>query len=322
MATGIDQFEIDRSAVTGILNQYRSDNSLGFRVRSIVNNNPYMANDMNAVMQMAQSDMSDMEIYKNSGAIYGAITADTLMNQIKNYDPSVQRSIYSNLTPTQQQLLNQQGYESPKADKTDNDGFWGDAFGLITKPIGMVAGGLGKVPGVTGFVKGTFKGLEEVSNVPGWLYRNARNQSALDIGLGLATAAVVVGGALAAPATGGTSVGAGLTVASLLRGVATARTVAVTGIIALAAANAVVGAKQVVTGNADDWWQSFSDAHEGDKFFLKSGIKDAQNILQDNRLTNLAQKVALEYDEFSLLSIAKDIAEGKESAVEIVTNIN
>jgi len=321
LATGIDQFEIDRSAVTGILNQYRSDNSLGFRVRSIVNNNPYMANDMNAVMQMAQSDMSDMEIYKNSGAIYGAITADTLMSQIKNYDPSIQRSIYSNLTPTQQQALDQQGYEKPKADKTDNDGFWGDAFGLVTKPIGWVAGGLGSIPGVTGAVKGVFKGVEEVSNVPGWLYRTARNQSALDIGLGLATAAVVVGGALAAPVTGGTSVGAGLTVASLLRGVATARTVAVVGLEALAAANAAVAVKQVVTGNADDWWQTFSDAHEGDKFFLKSGIKNAQNILQDNRLTNLAQKVALQYDEFDLLSIAKDVAEGKESAVEIVTNI-
>jgi hypothetical protein len=321
LAIDINQFEIDRSAVTGILNQYKSDNSLGFRVRSIVNNNPYMANDMNAVMQMAQSDASDMEIYKNSGAIYGALTADTIMSQLKNYDPSVQRSIYSNLTPTQQQALTQQGYEKPKADKTDNDGFWGDAFGLITKPIGAILGGANKLPVLPGVVKGVFKGVEEVSNVPGWLYRTARNQSPLDIGIGLASAAVVIGGAIAAPATGGTSAGLGLSLAGMLEGLATARTVAVVGLEALAAANAAIAVKQVVTGNADDWWQSFSSAHDGDKFFLQSGIKDAQNILQDNKLANLAQKVALQYDEFSLLSIAKDVAEGKQSAVEVVTNI-
>lgn len=323
MGSDLNQLEIDRSNVTGILQQFQSDNSLGFRVRTIVNNNPYMASNMDAVMQMAQSDYSDLDIHRNSGAIYGAITADTLKSQLQNYDESIQRSIFANLTPQQQGALNQQGYEQPKADTSDNDGFFRDALGLIAKPIGMAVRGAGSVPGVTGLAKGGLKVLEEVSNVPGWLYRSAVNQTWEERLIGLAAAGVTVAGFLAAPTTGGVSAAAGVGARSmLLRLLARpALGVAVKGLTAVVAANVAQGASQVLTGNADDWWHTFSDAKNGERFFKIGSVKQAEELLQDSRLTNLATKISMEFDDFSLLNVTKDVAETGKLTAQMMQSI-
>ena len=323
MGSDLNQLEIDRSNVTGILQQFQSDNSLGFRVRTIVNNNPYMASNMGAVMQMAQSDYSDLDIHRNSGAIYGAITADTLKSQLQNYDESIQRSIFANLTPQQQGALNQQGYEQPKADTSDNDGFFRDALGLIAKPIGMVVRGAGSIPGVTGLTKGGLKVLEEVSNVPGWLYRSAVNQTWEERLIGLAAAGVTVAGFLAAPTTGGTSAAVGVGArAMLLRLLARpALGVTVKGLTAVTAANVAQGASQVLTGNADDWWHTFSDAKNGERFFKIGSVKQAEELLQDSRLTNLATRISMEFDDFSLLNVTKDVAETGQLTAQTMQSI-
>jgi hypothetical protein len=129
--------------VNSLLTDMATNNVTSWRYRTLAKYNPYMADNPTALAALANSNASDQELFTSAGAMYGAATANSLATQLNKYSPSTQRSIFSTLTPQQQQSLKEMGYEIPKNDLHQNGIF--DALAPILKPIGLVTGGIGSV---------------------------------------------------------------------------------------------------------------------------------------------------------------------------------
>ena len=288
------QLEQDRILVNSITSQFGQDGRLAWRVRTIANQNPYMAARPDAVLKLAQMPISDNDLLSHAGQMYGMETASTISSDIQKYPPSMQRSIFSSLTPGQQNTLVQMGYEIPKSDI--NSGSWFDDFlGPLSKPIGAVVGGVGKP--LMGVVSPALQLIDAVSDT--MIFRPYRTIRQLDSPTQiLAAIGGIAGGAAAialAPATFGGSLG---TFAAL----------SVAGFGAAAGATATAIGSEALVGNGLDWTNAWAAAGNGERLFKTSGIKKAEETLGDPRLVNLAQQFAESMDEYSLIDIARDVA--------------
>lgn len=298
-ALDISQLERDRAQVETQLSNFYRDTKAAWRVKTIINRNPYLTNNMDAVIQMANMPISDDELFANAGAMFGMQSTDSLASQMQRYTPSVQRSIFVNLLPGQQQSLRQLGYEPPKNDVKNGgllDAIFDGPLEIVGDAIGFVTKGIG--PKVMPVVSPALNLMDAASDfIVGRPYRTIRQlgtdaQIAGLIG-GLAGAA----GVILAPVTGGTSLGLTLTTLGLV------------GAGAAAGASAASFLEQTITGNPDDWFNAWSRAGNGEKLFKNSGVRKASEILGDPRLVNMAQKIALELDsETTLIDLAQDIA--------------
>jgi hypothetical protein len=295
----LNQLDLDRDKISAINAQFLNDNRYTWRVKTILDRNPYMADNMGAVLDMANMPIDDNELFANTGAMYGMQSADLLAKQLLRYSPSVQRSIFSGLTPGQQNTLKQMGYAPPKSD-VDEGGFFertlGATFDVVGEAAGFVASGIGRK--VMPVVEPALNLLAETSNLfVGRPYRTIRQLSndaqLVAILGGIATA----GGALAlAPITGGVSLAAAAATVGLLGGTATSL------------------AQQAVVGNADDWFNAWSKADNGEKLFTDGGVRRASEILGDPRLVNMAQRMALLTDDrMSIGEIAQEVAGVRDS---------
>lgn len=290
----VNALQRDRSIVQRLNSQVAQDTKTAWRFRTIINYNPYMANNVNAVAQMAQMNISDRELFNNTGALFGMQSADSMMKMMAKYDPSVQRSIFTGLTTAQQQTLRQMGYELPTSD-IDDANIFEQAIGLVGKGLGAVTSGIGgKVIGP--IVSPALNLMDSAADfVVGRPFRTISQlgtdgQVAAFVS-GLAAAA----GVLAAGVTGGASL-------ALVGGAF--------------AAGGVAGslAEQTITGNGDEWLNAWSRAGNGEKLFSNDGIKKATEILGDPRLVNMAKKVAEQLGPgISLIDIAQDIAGVEQS---------
>jgi hypothetical protein len=292
--SSVDQLEQDRNAVSKITAQFGMDNRLAWRTRMIVNQNPYMANRPQAVLNLAQMPLSDNDLLSNVGQMYGMENASNMADDLKKYPPSMQRSIYSSLTPAQQGTLVQMGYEIPKAD-LNNSSWFDETLGNLAKPIGAVIGGVGKP--LMKVVSPALQLIDTVSDTV--MFRPYRTIRQLDdpmqiLGLGAAVAGGIAAVALA-PATFGASLG-------------TLGTLAIAGAGAAVGASATTLAAQTLIGNPLDWTNAWSRAGNGERLFKDSGLQKAEDILGDSRLVNLAEQFASEMDDYSLLDIARDVA--------------
>ena len=292
--SSVDQLEQDRAAVSRITAQFGMDNRLAWRTRMIVNQNPYMANRPQAVLNLAQMPLSDNDLLSNAGQMYGMENAANMADDLKKYPSSMQRSIFSSLTPAQQGTLVQMGYEIPKSD-LNNSSWFDETLGAISKPIGAVIGGVGKP--LMKVVSPALQLIDTVSDTV--MFRPYRTIRQLDdpmqiLGLGAAVAGGVAALALA-PATFGGSLG---TFAAL----------SVAGAGAAVGASATTLAAQTLIGNPLDWTNAWSRAGNGERLFKDSGLQKAEDILGDPRLVNLAEQFASEMDDYSLLDIARDVA--------------
>jgi hypothetical protein len=288
------QLDQDRILVNNITSQFGQDGRLAWRVRTIASQNPYMAARPDAVLKLAQMPMSDNDLFSHAGQMYGMEAASNISSDMQKYSPSIQRSIFSSLTPGQQNTLVQMGYEVPKSD-INSGSIFDDILGPLSKPIGAVVGGLGKT--IAPVAMPALQLLDTVSDT--MVFRPYRTIRQLDSPTQiLAAIGGLAGGAAAlalAPATFGGSLG---TFAAL----------SVAGAGAVAGASATAVGSEALLGNGLDWINAWSAAGNGERLFKTSGIKKAEEILGDSRLVNLAQQFADSMDDYSLIDIARDVA--------------
>lgn len=303
MASGdIAALERDRGLVSRLNAQMSNDTKSAWRFRTILKYNPYMANNVEAVSQLASMNISDRELFNNTGALFGMQSADQMMKNLAKYGPSVQRSIFTGLTTAQQQTLRQLGYEIP-TDDIDDANIFEQAIGFVGKGLGFVTSGIGGK--VIGPVLGPGLNMMDTAAdfVVGRPFRTISQLGTDGQVAALVSGLAAVSGVLAAPLTGGASL-------ALTAGTLSTAAAALVG-------GAVVGSaiEQTITGNGDEWLNAWSKAGNGETLFGDSGVKKATEILGDPRLVSMAKKVAEQLGPgTSLLDIAQDIA-GTENSL-------
>ncbi len=288
----LNQLDSDRSYIRQQMSSFSVDNRFSWRVKTILDRNPYMASNMNAVLDLAKMPISDNEVFANAGAAYGMQATDVLAKQMSRYTPSVQRAIFVNLTAAQQSALTQMGY-TPDPASVFEDGFFDQVFdramGVAGAGLSVVSKGFGNI--VMPVVSPALNLLDEASDfVVGRPYRTIRQLSSEGQIAALLGGTAAVIGVLAAVPTGGTSL-------------------ALTGLAGVAGATAASALQQTFVGNADDWANAWSQAGNGEKLFKPGGIRKATEILGDPKLVSVAQKLALALDEdLSLIEVAQQVA--------------
>jgi hypothetical protein len=289
----------DSLLVDNLMNQVASDSRTAYRFRTIVKMNPYMANNPEAVATLASMPISTQEIMAQAGALYGMQVGNGFGNQLKQYDPSTQRSIFNQLTPAQQNSLYAFGYEPPKND-VHGDGLLGEIFSKAGWAAGKLFGGVGKLVGPA--LSPTLEGLVTIGDYPFKAYRTIRQLDDATQWIALATGLAAAGGVLLAPVTGGASVAVTAALTSARLGLA------LSAGMAGAAASSLI-ASSVQTGGTSTWMNAWNAAYNGEKLFTQTGLSRAASLLEDPSLEAIAQDLASESEyPGDLLGIAKQIA--------------
>src|SRR6185436_3428738 len=148
---------------------------LSQRIRLVAAQNPYMADNLSALTQMAMSPMGTEDLFATAGQHYSMILGDKFANQLRTLTPGAQRAITSRLAPGQQQALAQMGYQEPNRDEGS---FLGTAASMIGKPLSVISHGVTAIPGVGEAAHATMETLNWVGQWPAHLYRSARSASA------------------------------------------------------------------------------------------------------------------------------------------------
>lgn len=258
---------------------------LGARMKLVMAQMPELSQDPNALFNIVNSPYSDADLAGHAAAIGASASLDGFLKVLKESSPAGQRALWGQLTSQQQSASRQLGYEPPHND----EGSWfSGILGPVAGPAGAAVGGAIHAVGnvVTPVAGRALEGLQWVADQPAHAYRAiATDESALGP---LVLGGAAVGGALAAPFTGGLSLG--LTAAAVGGG---------------ALAGATLGA--AVT-NPSDWWDAYSSSWDGERTFRPSAQRAAREALADDRLTNLAKDVAWGHDQPGLYDLATQLA--------------
>lgn len=271
------------------------DGDLALRIRLVSQQNPWMATRPDVLQSMAASPYDTSTLLASAGQLFGMQAGDSMRQMLERLDAPAQRAILNTLTPGQQASLNQLGYKAPASDA--NDGGWmGDLMKAASVPLGIVGKGISAIEGVPvigNVVQDSLDTLTWVGNLPGRAYRTIRqlDSSGQMAGIfgALAGAAAV---ALAVP-TGGASLAAMGTLTAL-------------GSLGLGAIAGASAASLAVT-NPNDWMRAWGAAGDGERVFDAVARRRAQSILEDPRLTGLAQDIAA-IPGFSLSQLAEEMA--------------
>ena len=286
--------ESDSRLVAQILGSTSNDNYLSWRFRTIAKMNPYMASNPETLMSMASMPISNQELFSSAGAIFGMQKANELATRLPSYQPSIQRSIFNQLTPTQQNTLRSLGYETPDND-VHSPGFMSDLFGLALTPLRLGAQGLGRLAAPV--VGPTLNFAMDVANAPFAAYRTIRQLDTPEQWLALAggVAGLVTGAALF-PVTAGAS--------------GTLAAAGIAGLSGLAGATATsFAASTLLNASPNTWINAWNDAWDGERLFTTAATKEAERLLENAQLVALAQEVAMDLDsDLDLYNLAKDIA--------------
>ena len=252
------------------------------RIRIVQGLNQYMAQRPDALLSLAQSDMSTADLVDQATQMYGMETADTFATQLSGMDAAQQRAVWAKLPRLQQMGLAQMGFQPDQREDPS-------LFGELMKPVGALVGG---VLSATSYVAKPVLGealdkLAWIGNQPGHLYRSIRLMDDEQQWLGLAGAVAGTAAALAlAPVTGGGSLAAlGWLGGGALLG-------------------ATAGAAVTAPG---DWRRAFNESWNGERTFDRAARARADELLGDPRLVGLAQDLA-ELDDFSLDDLATELA--------------
>ena len=83
------------------------------RVRLISSLNPYMAENPQALLAMAELPMELEDLAVNAVGTYGMMMGDNLALQMESMSSGAQRALWEQLPPARQQALTQLGYRRP-----------------------------------------------------------------------------------------------------------------------------------------------------------------------------------------------------------------
>jgi hypothetical protein len=236
--------------------------------------NPWLVDDPEALMLIAQSGRVGGSFVDQSSQLFGMQTADQLLNTMNKISPGAQRAAWGRLTQMQQGSLVSMGYGAggPKAAES----FKGrSTISKIGGVVGTPFKAIGKV--VAPPIGATLNAIDWMEKRGTNFYRAIRTQDSDVQWLALAGATVAGAAAvLAAPATGGLSLGT-------------------LGVIGATAGAALAGgtAATMVATSPRQWWESYNETWDGEKSFRRSSQNEAQAILAgDAQLASLAREIA------------------------------
>ena len=256
---------------------------IGNRVKVLTQTSPWLANQPDALMALAQDPGLDtFDLATQSAAMTGRMRVDALSQSLGSMSPAAQRMVWSKLTGTQQQALRDMGYNTPSQDGGGPLDFLG--------PVGSVAGaGFGALGTVAGTVASPLlEGLTWVGDQPAHLFRTVAtmDETAQVVGLAAGFAAAV--GIAASPFTGGLSLGL---------------TALASGTAGLVAANAAAAGTSALQGNPTDWWDAYNSTWDGEKVFTREAQMKARELLGDDPLlVNVAADIGWNDDTYDLLT--------------------
>lgn len=265
-----------------------NDREITARLNVLKRVSPYMAQNPDALMQMAMSPLDNDTLFSTGAQHYAMRVGDNFGKQLSGMTPETQRTIFAQLSPGQQGALAQMGYKIP----TRDDGSWLDLPVSIGAAIlGPISRGAGAIPGVKPAVGGLLEGLGWVANIPGDIYRSVRSMDDVAQVAGAIGAVAGLAAALTlAPVTGGGSLAA---YGALIGG----------GLLG-AAGGSLAGS--VVTGNVNDWWRAFPANWDGERAFDRPSQERARKLLADPRVNGLAQDLAAA--DLNIVDFAQEMA--------------
>ena len=269
--------------------EYGDGLDLGKRIKLLTSINPYLADDPNALMSMAQMPMSIDELLAQSGQMFGMQTGDKLATRLRNMPPTTQRSVWGTLPRDRQLALQQMGYSPPK---TDEESLLGKALGPLDEIASFVLQPVARIGRPVG--REVLEGLTWIGDRPAHLYRTIRTmgEGGQAIGLG----GMVLGGiaaAAAAPFTAGGSLVA-------------------LGAIGLGAVAGGTAAAAIT--NPNDWLRAFKNTYHGEKAFDRPSQQKIAALLGDPRLTGLADDLA-NLDEFNMRDLVYEMAGMRDTSI-------
>lgn len=252
------------------------------RSQAILQTNPWLASDPQALQQLATSNIGTFDLTRHAATLYATGYADRLAGIMSNQSEDNQRLIWNGLTTDQQAALNTLGYDVPKT-KGQGIHIPGQVGGIIGGGVHLINTVL-TAPGI----KQGLNALTWLGDQPAHVYRTIRMLPDNAQRVGLGGALVGLAAAALAPETGGLSLGFVLGAGGLLG--------------ASAASMAVVG--------PNDWIRTFRNTWNGERVFLPSAQKRARELLGSDRLAGLAADLA---DHGDLTAFAESLAGNRDA---------
>lgn len=284
--------------------EWSVNSNFAWRVNTIMTLAPWLARTGrgSAVNELAQMNISDNELVNRSSELWAVWSGTQLMEQLKQLNPSEQRSWYAQLSFAQQRTLEAAGYKLPKNGINTASGA-AEFFGQITKPAQWALSDIGKPVG-SALIKALQFGYDQT------VQRQWRTIAQLDtagkIGAGLG-------------AGGGLIAGAGLVagISSATGGLGTLPTIAILGLSALGGATVGSFTLDALTGNAENWIQAWSRAADGEKLFTPEAIAEVNKKLgQTPELQALVVRISAEIGtDIDLAELVQEVSGQRDANV-------
>jgi len=290
--------EDDVNLYNSLFGNVSAQNSLAWRTETVRANSPWLANTGRAdypLLIAQEQGIPDNQLGDMAAQMWGMYLGSSLADTLKQQNPSVQRSIFSQLSYAQQQTLLSSGYKIPDA-RTHSPSRTSEIISAAVSPARWALSDIAKPAGIAAINAVTFAQDQIVG-------RQFRTIAQLSTGGKVAAA----GGAVA-----GGALGASLVAAAGATGVFTP--IAFVGLTALAGASISSFAYEALSGNADTWIQAFARAGDGEKLFRPAAVTQVQNKLNNPELQALVTRIAAEVDRpEDLMQLVKDVAGQRDS---------
>lgn len=292
--------EDDVNLYNSLFANVSAQNSLAWRTETVRVNSPWLASTGRAdypLLIAQEQGIPDNQLGDMAAQMWGMYLGSNLADTLKQQNPSVQRSIFSQLSYAQQQTLLSSGYNVPDA-RTHSPSRTSEIISAAVSPARWALSDIAKPAGMAAINAVVFAQDQIVG-------RQFRTIAQLSTGGKIAAA----GGAVAAGAFG-----ASLVAASGATGMFAPITFV--GLTALTGASISSFAYEALSGNADRWIQAFARAGDGEKLFRPAAITQVQNKLNNPDLQALVTRIAAEVDQpEDLMQLVREVA-GQRDAQE------
>ena len=256
--------------------EYARFHELSNRMQYITTSAPYLANDPEVLSAIAQMPVPTDQLGYLAGAASAQIRLDGTRADLERMEPGRARRVFAMLTKEQQEALTSQGYQAPG---TDDGGGSNPLLDFVGKGGGMLLSGVNTVLTEAPVVSNVFDLMNKLDNGVKTLYRQIRTDDFST----LATLGMVAGGVIAAPFTGGLSLGA---TAGIIAGGALAGGTA----IALAT-------------NPSDYIATLDDNWNGEAVFTRGAQERVRQLLGESGLDAMARDIGWEMDAFETVKL-------------------
>jgi hypothetical protein len=293
----VDLYNTRRTAAsTGPSSQQEMAYNLNRDATDALNTNPWLANDPEALMQIAQSGQFGGRFVDQSAQLFGMQSSDQLLRTMNRLSEGSQRGAWGQLTQMQQGALVSMGYGTPETETPGaSRGFIDGAKTVLGAPFKAVSTVVSKPIGLT------LNALDFMEKRVSNFYRAIRTQDS-DVQWAALGGAAAAGAAafIAAPATAGASLGT-------------------LGAIGAVAGGALAGgtAATMIATSPQQWWESYQETWDGEASFRRSSQREARELLAgDEQLASLARDIAWNSEVEDLYDLAETVSSVQDAGGE------